>query len=126
MTSLRIESQAQCFFSTGVIYSTAPCSSVDTVEASEVSCFLRIPNIPSRRYCLRSPMTIQVQKECGRYIVSQAETGVFAYADDVPAAMDSFYESFIHQYAFLKDNANRLSPSLKRDLQEFEKLVQAC
>lgn len=125
MPLLQSGHQGRCNSSSEFLRYTVPncCCNVD-VEASQFKCVLSIPDIPDRRYCLRSPMLIEVEKEDSGYVISQPDTGVFVYDADLEVALNQFYEAFVEQYEFLESNIQQLSPSLKRDLQTFESFLK--
>ena len=125
MPLLQSGNQGQCDSSSAFLCYTVPsCSLGADIEASQFKCVFRIPDIPDRRYCLSSPMVIEVEKEDTGYVISQPDTGVFVYHADLPDALTQFYEAFIEQYEFLENNVQHLSPSLKRELHVFKKLVR--
>ncbi len=97
-----------------------------TVEASELKCTIAIKNIPSRHYCLSAPIIIEVKREGSGYLISNSDTGAFAGGEDLQIALDRFYDALVEEYEFLKDNENRLSPSLKRDLLKLEDTIRPC
>lgn len=105
-------------------YTVPGCPWGGEVEASRFKCVLRIPDIPNRRYCLRSPMIIEVEQEDGEYVISQPDTGVFVYNTDLTVALEQFYVAFIDQFEFLKNSVAQLSPSLEREFHAFENLVR--
>ncbi len=68
-------------------------------------------------------MLIEVQKEGRSYIISQQDTGVFTYDENLTSALNQFYEAFIEQYEFLRSNEGHLSNSLSRELRTFRALM---
>ncbi len=124
MTLLQIGGEARCHsYSWTASVADPVFSSATTIDASAGRCVLRLPDIPDRRYRLRSPMVIEVETDEVGFVISQPQTDVFGYADDLSTALNRFFAAFIGQYEFLRDNASRLSPSLKKDFEKFESLL---
>jgi hypothetical protein len=110
----------------GTPHFTVFSSSLPVVEASELETLISLPDIPTRHYCLKRPMSILIERdECG-FTVSQPDTASFSYDADLSTALDLFYDALTSQYEFLKANRANLSPPLQRDLESFESFLQPC
>jgi hypothetical protein len=96
------------------------------VEASELKCTFTLEDIPELHYCLVRPMVIEIQKDGTVFVVSQPDTGAFAYDRDLSRALDGFYKVFTNQFEFMKRNAENLSPSLQNDLRIYQNLLKSC
>ena len=71
-------------------------------------------------------MKILIERDCSGFAVSQPDTSVFSYDADVGTALDLFYDAFIDQYEFLKQNKRNLPDSLANDLNTFEIFIETC
>ena len=113
--------------SSSVMRPTTPTfpSARGMVEASEYKCTFTLEDIPERHYCLVRPMVIEIEKDGAVFVVSQPDTGAFAYDRDLSTALEGFYKVFTNQFEFMKRNAENLSPSLQNDLRIYESLLKS-
>ena len=124
MPLLQSIGQAQCNTPSVFNAYTVPSCACGEIEASQDKCLVPISDIPHRHYSLRNQMMIEVAREGPEYIVSQPETGIFAYDADLREALRRFFDSFVEQFEFLRNNFEHLSPALKRDLVTLEELIE--
>lgn len=94
------------------------------VEASEIRCVVKLNDIPDMRYCLSRPLWVEIEKDLSGFIVSDPDTGVFGYADDLGAALNRFFTSFVSQYEFLRANRGQLSSSMRSELERLENTLK--
>ena len=93
------------------------------IAAIETTATVTVYQIPGSQYPLKRPLTLEIERDEDRYIVSDPSTGVFHHDADLGAALSGFLRIFIKEFEFLRENEKHLSTPLSAELDRFHQLL---
>ena len=80
-------------------------------------------DLPKSPYRLAKPLHVDVETDQAGFVVSEPQTGVFAYHRELGPALDAFLKLFLDNFEFLQQNEQRLAPGLGEELKVFRRIL---